>query len=136
MRVHDFLVQPAVFVRRRALGDEMVDPAYDYMMDWELWLGPRQDSRFIRVPRILAIDRHQPGRKGVTRRDLREADFARLRTSYGIASGPGPRAAVKTMKLAARLLGALHVGEVVGTRMVFDGTCPRAGPRCFEGNSS
>jgi hypothetical protein len=121
MRIHNFLVQPAVFIRRRALRTEMVDAAYDFMMDWELWLRLASDSRFVHVNRILAVDRHQPTRKVVTRPDLAIADEARLRDKYQFRSGPLFRITTKSLKLGLRSLGVMHITEASTAPLAFDG---------------
>lgn len=121
MRFHNYLSQPAVFLRRRALALPMVDPAFDFMMDWELWLRLTRRNRFVRVNRILAIDRHQPNRKIITRQDLAVADQARLRDMYRLASGPLARFARKLLTIAFRLVGVTRLPEVVSARLAFHG---------------
>src|SRR5205807_1163667 len=38
LRWENFIIQPAAFIRRSALGGRFVDEMYDYAMDRELWL--------------------------------------------------------------------------------------------------
>ena len=105
LRRANFVIQPSTFIRRSALGDNVVDESFDYSMDRELWLRLGARSRFARADAILAIDRHQPNRKVYTRPDLARADELRLIDMYGIP--PNSRYAVprKAMKAASRLLG-------------------------------
>ena len=121
LRLHDFLVQPAVFIRRSAVGKRLVDPNYDYMMDWELWLRLARVGEFRRIDRILAIDRHQAGRKVETRPDLAASDWRQLSRAHKLASGGLTRAGVKWMKVAYRLAGVTHVNEAQSSELAFDG---------------
>jgi hypothetical protein len=121
MSTHNFLVQPTVFVRRRVLGDLLVDPAYDFMMDWELWLRLARKTRFLRVDRILALDRHQPNRKVIAQQDLGAAEGERLRRQYDLRSGPTVSAHRKLLKIGYRLIGATRVREVQRSRLAFRG---------------
>jgi glycosyltransferase involved in cell wall biosynthesis len=121
MRFHNFLVQPAVFIRRSAIGSQLVDPDFDYMMDWELWLRLAPQGAFVRVDRILAIDRHQAGRKVETRPDLAAQDRQRLDQRYRLASGLLARSLAKPLKVGYRLAGAGHVGEASTTPLAFSG---------------
>lgn len=79
-----FLIQPAVFIRRRAIEKQFVDESFHYAMDWELWLRLAQACRFHRIDRVLAIDRTHPGRKIKTWGDVLEKDTERLAASYGV----------------------------------------------------
>jgi glycosyltransferase involved in cell wall biosynthesis len=63
LRVVNFVVQPTVFLRRRIVAETMVDESLEYAMDRELWLRLGRESRFARLDRIVAIDRHHPLRK-------------------------------------------------------------------------
>lgn len=98
LRRYDFIIQPAVFVRRSALRDRLVDESYHFAMDYELWLRLlKSGARFHRIDRVLAIDRAQRMRKSMTILDVLESDMQRLRDEYGVAQGK-----------PARLLSALH----------------------------
>ncbi len=117
----NFIIQPATFVRRRALEGVFVDERFDYTMDRELWL--RLSCRFacIRVPHVLAIDRHHDLRKSYTRPDLYLHDLSLLMEEYGV---PGishrNRAAVKIAKICLRLAGlplALRTREQLGVAL-------------------
>jgi glycosyltransferase involved in cell wall biosynthesis len=60
---HSPLVQPAVFFRRDAVADDFLREDLDLVMDYELWLRLRKHGPFVKVPRILAVDRDYAGRK-------------------------------------------------------------------------
>jgi glycosyltransferase involved in cell wall biosynthesis len=111
LRLQDFISQPTAFIRRSALGVEMVDETYDYMMDYELWLRLAGRGRFRRLNRIVAIDRHHLARKSYTMTDIGWQDHARLRQTYRVAGGPVARAARKAWKIAVRLAGASLVAD-------------------------
>jgi glycosyltransferase involved in cell wall biosynthesis len=102
--------QPAVFVRRSAMGrDVLVDPKFDYMMDRELWLHLSRRTRFHRLDRILAVDRHHALRKSWARRDLRAADRELLQERYSIPINAPPRLLGQVVALALRVGGLLKV---------------------------
>jgi glycosyltransferase involved in cell wall biosynthesis len=114
--------QPAVFVRRSALGRHMlVDPDFDFMMDRELWLHLSQRTRFHRLNRILAVDRHHALRKSWARRDLRDADRELLEERYAIPIGAPPKLLRQGIALALRVGGlmkvtdAAHGGDAIPT---------------------
>lgn len=111
LRFHDFIVQPAAFIRRSALGTAMVDPAFEYMMDYELWLRLAQSHAFARLPRIVAVDRHHRNRKSYTRLDLAAIDHRRLVEMYRIDDAPALRPVRKVLKIGIRLEGLGLVRE-------------------------
>ena len=84
LKVHNFIVQPAAFIRRSALNEQLVDERFDYAMDRELWLRVTEQYDAVRVPEVLAIDRHHADRKSYTRSDLYEQDLERLVERYGV----------------------------------------------------
>ena len=100
-----FLVQPAVFFRRAALGDRFLDERFQFAMDWELWLRLARSSTFHRLDRVLAIDRDQPGRKINTWQAVLETDRQRLATTYGIRLDPWYQRLGGFYELALRLGG-------------------------------
>jgi glycosyltransferase involved in cell wall biosynthesis len=106
LRLHDFIPQPATFIRRELVSDTFVDESFDYAMDYELWLRLAQRYRFKRLDRIVAIDRHHTARKSYTMADVGTAEHARLEQQYGVANGRHGRLARKIWKIAARLIGA------------------------------
>ncbi len=124
MRLLNFLVQPAVFVRRSALGDAFVDDAFDFTMDWELWLRLGQGHRFRRLDSVLAVDRHQPARKNRTAIDVFHENEVRLRAMYRI---PVPAAWYWSLYqrfwwVRQRLMGGFFVRRVSRTPLAFAGS--------------
>ena len=112
LRAYDLICQPTVFVRRSALGrDQFVDPAFDYMMDWELWLHLARRTRFQRLDRILAIDRHHLARKSYTRLDLAAHDQALIGQRYRIPELAANPILVRAAKIVVRLAGLSKVSE-------------------------
>jgi hypothetical protein len=103
--VQNYLIQPAVFFRRSAVGSYVTDDKYDYAIDRELWLRLSRNSKFRRLNKVLAIDRHHPERKSYRRRDLLEADTARLVATYGIATGWTATARNRALAVVYRQLG-------------------------------
>jgi glycosyltransferase involved in cell wall biosynthesis len=123
LRRTNFLIQPAVFVRRSAVGTTVVDERFDFLMDRELWLRLLTSGcRFRRLDRILAIDRHWPGRKAATRHDIAAVDQAELERRYGVPSKSVANAAlVKLFTIARRIAGVRLVGKLGSQRLAFDG---------------
>lgn len=104
--------QPAVFVRRSALGRTvLVDPSFDYMMDRELWLHLSRRTRFSRLDRILAVDRHHAQRKSWARRDLRDADRKLIQERYGIPVSAPHGLLRQGIALGLRVCGLMKVPE-------------------------
>jgi glycosyltransferase involved in cell wall biosynthesis/SAM-dependent methyltransferase len=113
LRLHDFISQPAAFVRRSAVGDRLVDESFHYAMDYELWLRLAVESRFARLDRIVAIDRHHPSRKSYTWHEAAARDGAVLRGRYGVARRSGPiEVAHRSVKVALRVAGATLVMRI------------------------
>jgi glycosyltransferase involved in cell wall biosynthesis len=104
--------QPAAFIRRSAVErDLLVDPAFDFMMDRELWLHLSGRGRFHHLNRILAIDRHHLQRKSFARLDLATADRILLFQRHGIpVSGPN-RTVHQGLGLALRVAGLTKARE-------------------------
>lgn len=126
LRIHDFIVQPATFVRRAALGDRMVDPSFDYMMDYELWLWLGQSYPFARLPMITAIDRHHEDRKSLRRPDLATTDFRRLVELFDVETRDATRPMRKLLRIAIRLMGATLVRQAVGGVRAYDSPADNA----------
>jgi glycosyltransferase involved in cell wall biosynthesis len=123
LRRTNFLIQPAVFIRRSAIGAALVDERFDFLMDRELWLRlVSAGSRFHRLDRILAIDRHWPGRKAATRLDLAEIDQGELERRYGVPRQTAADAAlVKLFTVTRRVAGVRLAGMLGSERLAFDG---------------
>ena len=95
-----FLSQPAVFFRRKALGDRFLDERFQFAMDWELWLRLARSCRFHRLNRVLAIDRDQPGRKINTCRRCSRQIAAGWRRCTAYGSTPGTSGSEVSTNLA------------------------------------
>jgi glycosyltransferase involved in cell wall biosynthesis len=112
LRAYNFIWQPTVFVRRSVIGrPNLVDPDFDYCMDFELWLHLARRTRFQRVNRILAIDRHHLQRKSLTRPDLAARDQVLIEQRYRIPALASNPILCKTAKVSARLVGLSKVWE-------------------------
>jgi glycosyltransferase involved in cell wall biosynthesis len=127
LRLHDYIVQPAAFIRRTALGDRMVDESFDYMMDYELWLRLGMAHPFARLRTIVAVDRHHADRKSVTRLDLAAVDERRLAEMYGIERRPAWQPLRKALTIALRLAGTTLIPQAVGQPKAYDAPIDRAG---------
>ncbi len=121
LRLFNYVYQPAVFLRRSALDDAIVDESYDSFMDRELWLRLGREHRFQRVSRVLAIDRHYATRKSNARPGLAEAEGERLYEAYGKPRGLWISAQRAAAKLLIRLLGVRALSQA-GDELAFDGT--------------
>ncbi|TDB39558.1 MAG: glycosyltransferase [Actinobacteria bacterium] len=116
----DFISQPTAFIRRRVLEAPMLDETFHFALDYDLWLGlAHRGTTFARMPRIVAIDRHQPARKSLTMLDVHEADSQRLAKTYGAAlPGQNDRARSR-FYLRQRLFGAMWIPRIP-TELAFD----------------
>ncbi|MEI7815303.1 MAG: glycosyltransferase family 2 protein [Coriobacteriia bacterium] len=104
-----FLVQPAVFIRRRAIEDAFVNEDFHFAMDWELWLRLSQTRKFARLDRVLAVDRVQADRKMLTWLDVLEADMNELEKMYGVWRPKSRRWQHRYYFVTGRLAGASHI---------------------------
>ncbi|MBE0417863.1 MAG: glycosyltransferase [Coriobacteriia bacterium] len=110
LRTVDIISQPGVFIRRRVLSDPMLDESFHFTMDYELWLRlEAAGARFARIPRIVAIDRHQSERKSSTILDVHAADMKRLAERYDMRFGPEWERARTLFYLQQRISGALLI---------------------------
>ncbi len=115
LKIVNFVGQPVAFARRSALDDPLVDEAYDFAMDYELWLRlESKGCRFRRISRITAVDRHHPGRKGVTMVDVLHADLKRLESSHGRGYPRGKRVLSWGFYAWRRAMGALLIARIPG----------------------
>ncbi len=113
LRTTNVISQPATFLRRRVLGEPMLDASFHFTMDYELWLRlEAAGARFARIDRITAIDRHQAARKSSNILDVHEANLALLAGRYDTRFGPEYQAARTRFYLTQRVAGARLVGEV------------------------
>ncbi len=112
LRAFNFISQPTVFIRRSALGrTNLVDPALEYTMDWELWLHLARRTRFHWLNRVVALDRHHLQRKSYTRPDLATHDMELIRRRYRRPRLASILVVHKTMNAALRLAGLSKVRE-------------------------
>jgi glycosyltransferase involved in cell wall biosynthesis len=113
LRAYDLICQPTVFVRRSVLGRaDLVDPAFEYCMDWELLLHLARRTRFVRLDRIVAIDRHHLQRKSLMRLDLAAHDQELVVQRYRIPALASNPMLLKTTKIAIRLAGLSKLQEL------------------------
>jgi len=106
LRLYDYIIQPTVFVRRRALGDHLVDESFEFAMDYELWLRLSQRHRLARLDRVIAIDRLQSERKTQTLLHVMRSDVRRLAAAYGVEVSPAARPLMAAHHVYCRFRGA------------------------------
>jgi glycosyltransferase involved in cell wall biosynthesis len=112
LRAYNLICQPTVFVRRSVIARPyLVDPDFDYCMDWELLLHLATRTGWQRLDRILAIDRHHLRRKSITRLDLAAHDQVLIEQRYRIPAVASNPFLHKTVKILARLAGLTKVRE-------------------------
>jgi glycosyltransferase involved in cell wall biosynthesis len=124
LKLHNYVIQPAAFVRRSALGDVIADEEFDSAMDRELWLRLGEEHGFTRLNRVVATDRHYPERKSHARPDLARIDRERLHELYATPdeSSLSARWALKASKILCRLAGLRLVTESTRRRLAFHGS--------------
>ncbi|MCG2807779.1 MAG: hypothetical protein L6413_05860, partial [Coriobacteriia bacterium] len=112
LKIVDFITQPGVFIRRKALCEPMLDEAYHFALDYELWLRlAATGKRFARIPRIVGIDRHQPGRKSLTMLDVHAENTQRLVEGYGAVGADAQVGRRSRFYLQQRIAGAAWIGR-------------------------
>jgi len=123
LRRTNFLIQPAVFVRRAAAGAALVDEHFDFSMDRELWLRLLTcGCRFRRLDRVLAIDRNWAGRKVATRLDIAAVDQFELERRYHVPHRTVTNAAlIKLFTITRRIAGVRLARTLVSEQLAFDG---------------
>lgn len=129
LRAYDLVCQPTVFIRRSVIGRPfLVDPDYDYCMDWELWLHLARRTRFHRLNRILALDRHHLARKSLTRLDLAAHDQELIEQRYRIPALASNQILCKIVKVGIRMAGLSKVREAArgSDALTLDATSARA----------
>jgi glycosyltransferase involved in cell wall biosynthesis len=122
LRFTNFIVQPAAFVRRSAVGDHIVSEDYDYSMDRDLWLRLLPSHNFKRVHAIIGIDRHHSSRKGEARPDLVAADRARIIVEHGLRDELRYQWLRKMWNILRRFVGVALLPESMRVRLAFAGT--------------
>jgi hypothetical protein len=113
VRWYNVIYQPTVFIRRSVITRQwFVDPGCDYMMDRELWLHLAKATRFHRLDRIVAVDRHQLARKSYTHLDAARRDFRMLRERYRLPSIAANRLWQRMAKISLRTAGLAKLSEL------------------------
>lgn len=112
----NFISQPTAFIRRGAIAAGFVDEEFEHVMDRELWLRLARDRVFARLDRVVALDRHQAGRKGYVQPEVAARENRRLAERYGIPIGRWADARRKVVKILFRWRG---VGLVSAARPPF-----------------
>jgi glycosyltransferase involved in cell wall biosynthesis len=126
LKIVNFIGQPVAFVRRRALSEPMLDESFHFSMDYELWLRlDREGRRFGHIDRIVAVDRHQAARKGVTMTDVLHADIERLAETHGRGYPPGKRVLSWGFYTWRRAMGALLIPRIPRELAFTDVATPR-----------
>lgn len=111
-RYANFIVQPTVFIRRRALASFLVDDDFHFALDRELWLRLWATGRkFARIDVVVAIDRHHEARKVYTIQEVGELENRRLRATYGLPDGALRPVVSKAFRIAARAWGVRLLGH-------------------------
>jgi glycosyltransferase involved in cell wall biosynthesis len=106
LQLYDYIIQPTIFCRRRALGDHLVDESFEFAMDYELLLRLAQRHRLARFARVIAIDRAQPERKTRTLLHVMRSDLQRLGVAYDVAVFPSARLPAAAHHVYCRFRGA------------------------------
>jgi glycosyltransferase involved in cell wall biosynthesis len=114
----NFIVQPAVFIRRRVLEDGFLDESFHYTMDHELWLRLASKHSVGRIDKVLAIDRHQSQRKSYEWPEQADEEVRRLAELYGIPPTVGLEARLR--RIAYRLRGGPTAFGLRQDRKAFD----------------
>ena len=113
LKALDFITQPAAFIRRSALTEPMLDSSFHFAMDYELWLRlTAGGTRFARIDRVVAIDRHQPDRKSSTITDVHAANLRSLAETYGLHLGSEWNRTRSAFYVKQRLFGALLISRL------------------------
>jgi glycosyltransferase involved in cell wall biosynthesis len=104
-----YIFQPTLFLRREVLEGEpyFVDERVSYVVDRELLLRLARRGRLVRLPNVIAIDRHQRDRKVESPAyldEVREFD-----ESIGIGQGGLRRFLARVFRAGIRLAGAPRV---------------------------
>jgi glycosyltransferase involved in cell wall biosynthesis len=129
LKRHNYIIQPAAFVRRSALEGRLADESYHFVMDRELWLRLGRRRRFLRIDRVLAIDRHHPYRKSLSTAFHASDEHGRLNRCYAVPDGRVDHAVLTVSKLVFRLAGAGLVPAAYGPHAFtarLDGLLPLA----------
>ena len=118
-----YVVQPATFVRRAALGTYFVDESFDIAMDLDLWLRLSTSHGVARVGMIMAGERHHDNRRSYMRSDAaKRVENQRLRRAVpGAGSSKFAQAYRLAWRIAYRLLGLTLVPRIISSPATFEG---------------
>jgi glycosyltransferase involved in cell wall biosynthesis len=103
-----FLIQPAVFMRRRVVEACPLDARLHYGLDYELWLRAARQFPFVYVPRLWAADRNYPERKILANRPALVAECELIMARYGQRPDAGLSALRMMDKIVYGLPGRLR----------------------------
>jgi glycosyltransferase involved in cell wall biosynthesis len=115
------VIQPTAFIRRRAISDQFLNDHFQYSMDRELWLRLAPTSRFLRLPQILAIDRHHSQRKGETMGGVAAQEAILLSRMYGCRADGGGALGV-ILRIMTRAVGLTLIRRAVNGPYAFNGS--------------
>lgn len=87
----NFVMSPATFVRREALGDAPLDEAFKYSADYDLWLRLAEREDPIVLDRVLAAFRMAEGSLSMSGFEVQFAEHAQNARAHG-AGHPLPLA--------------------------------------------
>lgn len=89
LRVHNYIAQPAVFLRRRAFDRiGLLDPSLNWTMDWDLWIRVSRAGEVRRIPGALACMREYPATKTGSGGWRRFREVTRLLRRHGAGRWP------------------------------------------------
>jgi glycosyltransferase involved in cell wall biosynthesis len=114
------LVQPATFVRRKAVDDGFVREDLEVVLDYELWLRLSRKGRFRKVERVLAVDRDHGARKTQVAVARKDEELGSLADEYGLHRGE--RGAAARARAWGRRVRGLR--EVVAVESRYDFAFP------------
>lgn len=127
LKITNFIGQPVAFIRRQALVEPMLDESYHFAMDYELWLRLEREGRvFRRIPRITAVDRHQPARKSETIAEVLHSDFDRLAETHGRGYPRGKRILSWGFYTLRRAMGGTLIARIPRDLAFTDANTPRS----------
>lgn len=84
-----YIKQPALFFRREIIQTQVLDPVYEYALDYEFWLRIGKIFKFKHISQLWAVDRNHPGRKILAHRDLMHQESISVSDKYGLSSDSG-----------------------------------------------
>ena len=111
----NFIVQPAAFIRRSAIGDQLVDESLDFTMDRALWLRlAKEGRRFLRLNKILAANRRHVERKSQSLDEM-WAERNPQDRAYGAPTGRWTRPARWMLDVGVRVAGLRLIPTILSS---------------------